>query len=352
MVIIVGAGLSGLLMGYRLQQAGIPFKILESRARIGGRIHTVYGQQETPVEMGATWFGDHHTALIQLLNELKIGYFEQFMTGVSFFQPLSTSPASAITIPSQPPSYRIARGSATLINQLYQALDPTSVLLNQTVKKITFQDHTVQVTTSKTTYEGTTAVLALPPKLWAHNITLPPQLPPQVQHIAQSTQTWMESSIKIAITYAQPFWKMQGQSGTFFSNTGPIAELYDHCNEEASTFALCGFLNTSFSTIPYEDRKAQVIQQLTTVFGPSAQATKDYLEVIWSNEKETFSPSKEPLFPHQNNGHAVYQKSFYQDRLFLSSTETSSKFPGYMDGAIRSAHLVVNKLLQQFKKES
>ena len=39
-VTIIGAGLTGLLLAYRLQQHGISFTIVEARDRIGGRIHT------------------------------------------------------------------------------------------------------------------------------------------------------------------------------------------------------------------------------------------------------------------------------------------------------------------------
>ena len=35
-VIVVGAGMSGLLTGIRLEQAGIPFKIIEKNADVGG----------------------------------------------------------------------------------------------------------------------------------------------------------------------------------------------------------------------------------------------------------------------------------------------------------------------------
>ena len=82
MVVIVGAGLSGLLIGYRLKSLGIPFQILEARGRVGGRIYTRLSTNATPVEMGATWFGDQHVHLKKLLEELGIGYFEQYMNGV------------------------------------------------------------------------------------------------------------------------------------------------------------------------------------------------------------------------------------------------------------------------------
>jgi monoamine oxidase len=102
MIIIIGAGLSGLLTAYRLKKEGIPFKILEARNRIGGRINTVYGTDNTPVEMDATWFGNQHKHLRSLLEELGIEYFEQCMDGTVFFQPFSTSAAESIQIPSQP----------------------------------------------------------------------------------------------------------------------------------------------------------------------------------------------------------------------------------------------------------
>ncbi|MBZ9731682.1 FAD-dependent oxidoreductase, partial [Salegentibacter sp. JZCK2] len=40
-VVIIGAGLSGLVAAYRLKKAGVAIKILEARDRAGGRINTV-----------------------------------------------------------------------------------------------------------------------------------------------------------------------------------------------------------------------------------------------------------------------------------------------------------------------
>ena len=41
-IAIIGAGLSGLTMGYRLNQKGCNISIYEARSRVGGRVHTVY----------------------------------------------------------------------------------------------------------------------------------------------------------------------------------------------------------------------------------------------------------------------------------------------------------------------
>jgi protoporphyrinogen oxidase len=76
-VIIIGSGLSGLAIGYYLKKRNIPFKILEAQNRVGGRIETIQGNCNTPMEMGATWFSEVHQHLIDLLHELEIEYFEQ-----------------------------------------------------------------------------------------------------------------------------------------------------------------------------------------------------------------------------------------------------------------------------------
>ena len=344
MVIIIGAGLSGLLTAYHLKKENIPFKILEARDRIGGRIYTHYGTDHTPIEMGATWFGNQHKHLINLLDELNMGYFEQFMDGKVFFQPFSTSPAESIQIPSQPPSYRISGGTSNLIERLYQKLDKNDILLNQSVRDIKFKKNSVQVFT-KEMFEGSAVVLAIAPKLWSKKILFTPQLPNNLMTIAKHTHTWMEDSIKVALIYKQPFWQYEKHSGTLFSNSGPITELYDHCNHERSKYALCGFINSSFKSLNYSERQSIVISQVKNVFGAKAEKFIDYKECIWSNEENTFEESDIPLYPHQNNGNAIFSNTFFDDRLFISSSESAPEFPGYMDGAVCAANAMAKKII-------
>jgi monoamine oxidase len=56
-VVVVGAGISGLVAGRALQFAGVDVVIVEARDRIGGRIHTV-DVAGTPVDLGAAWVHD------------------------------------------------------------------------------------------------------------------------------------------------------------------------------------------------------------------------------------------------------------------------------------------------------
>jgi monoamine oxidase len=53
--IVVGAGMSGLCCASRLAQKGHRVLVLEARNRIGGRIHTIYGPDKGPIDMGARY---------------------------------------------------------------------------------------------------------------------------------------------------------------------------------------------------------------------------------------------------------------------------------------------------------
>lgn len=345
MILIIGAGLSGLLTAYRLKQAGIPFKILEARPRLGGRINTIKGSSGIPVEMGATWFNEGHQNLIQLLNELQLNDFEQYMKGTVFYQPHSNASVQALELPPQPPSYRISGGSSHLVAVLYAKLDPEDVLLNQPVTHISFEEKGVKVI-AQDTFEGTQLVLALPPKLWAKKISFEPNVPQNLLDIGKETHTWMEDSIKIALTYKNPFWNEAKQAGTLFSTSGPMTEVYDHCNMERSTYALCGFMSTSYKGLQAEQRKQNVINQLQHVFGAKAAEFLEYHECIWSQEECTFTPDATLLFPHQNNGNPVFRETYFNNRLLISSSESAKEFAGYMDGAISAGNLTAEKIIK------
>jgi monoamine oxidase len=344
MVIIIGAGLSGLLTGYRLKKQGIPFKILEARNRVGGRVNTVYGSMDTAVEMGATWFTPQHKHLKRLLEELGVGYFEQYMDSTLFYEASPSAPAQSMAMPQQPPSYRIEGGSSHLIQSLLQQLDVEDVILNQSVLEIKFKKNRVQVIANKA-FEGSKVVLAIPPKLWSKKILFEPKLPNNVMDVATETQTWMEESIKIALIYERPFWGKGLGSGTLFSNAGPITEFYDHCNPDRTKYALCGFINSQFKSLSQADRRAAVIDQVSRVYGAQALGFIDYKECAWSEEEHTFEASNDVLQPHQNNGNPIFNAPLFNNRLFISSAEAALEFPGYMEGAVYAGEQTAEKII-------
>ena len=82
-VLILGAGLTGLTLAYRLRASGLSIRLLEGRDRLGGRILTLRDPADAPREMGATWFGQKHTALVGLLGKVcgPIGFVASAASG-------------------------------------------------------------------------------------------------------------------------------------------------------------------------------------------------------------------------------------------------------------------------------
>ncbi len=342
-VLVVGAGLSGLLAAYRLEQAGIPTTVLEGSDRLGGRIHTLEKAGQAPVEMGATWMWRDNVKLFGLLKEFDIPYFQQYNGSAAFFQPAPPDPIERIPIPPQEPSFRIAGGTSRIIRVLANRLEKGTIRTGQAVKRIEIADTGVRIF-SKDTFEARRVIITAPPKLWAAEIEFSPSLPDSLLSIAQNTQTWMEESIKVALTYPAPFWKENGSVATLFSQTGPVVEFYDQTDAEEKRFALCGFMSPDMINGPAEKRKSRVIEQLSNIYGPQAADFLHYRETVWREEPFTSNKKYLPLVPHQNNGHAAFQKAYFDDRLFFANTETSVVRSGYMEGAVLSAYRVVRQV--------
>jgi monoamine oxidase len=73
-VVIVGAGIAGLTVGWRLAQAGVNVRILEAQERVGGRMFTLRGHfpDDQVAELGGELIDTNHRAIRELAAELGI----------------------------------------------------------------------------------------------------------------------------------------------------------------------------------------------------------------------------------------------------------------------------------------
>ncbi len=350
-ILIVGGGLSGLTLAYLLTKRNIEAKILEASPRLGGRIQTIKGTLETPLELGATWFSDMHKNMLNLLNQLGLQKYEQFSKGKSLFQTKSFEPPQEFFVPaSQSPSYRIADGTQALIDALATQLDNENIKLSTKVEAITDIGNALEVKTSKgQKIQADKVILCLPPQLVDSQIQFSPELPNSVTKVLPTVHTWMAGSIKFVLEYDNPFWRNNGYSGMLFSHSGIVSEMHDHTNAEENKFGFTGFLNGGAISYSQEVRKEFVIRQLTELLGNKVLNYSSYSDKVWS-DKFVLSENQTILRPHQNNGHSLLQNSYMNDKLFFSGTETATEFGGYMEGAIISASKV-NERIKLISKE-
>lgn len=352
-VIIIGAGLTGLSLAYFLRKSNLKILLLEARNRPGGRIHTLYGDGLPPREMGATWLGKKHQKLNDLLAELELPIFPQRLGKHAIYEPLSTSPPQRVQLPpNDAPSYRIQGGTTQLINQLLNKIQDASVSYGVQVESISIDEmesgknQLIRVKSYNQQFEAPYVVSTLPPFLLRSTISCNPALPTQIGEVLDRTHTWMGESIKVSFTYQEPFWRATGQSGTIFSNVGPIPEMYDHADYEEKYFALKGFFNGSYYSLTAAARREMALSQLEKYFGPQVRDFTSYDETVWTNEPFTYHPYDGHVLPHQNNGHPLLSVSLYENQFFIAGSETAREHPGYMDGAVSSARFVADQILQ------
>lgn len=343
-IVIIGAGLTGLTIAYLLRKQNMSVKIVEARKRVGGRIDTKYSETLAPQEMGATWLGKKHTALVDLLQTLNIGVFKQELSDKAIYEASPSSPPQLVSLPpNNNPSYRIQGGTTTLINALANEIDTNSILLNQIIQSIESTDNGVLVKSETHHFMADKVISTLPPNLFVKTISVTPNLSDSVINISKKTHTWMGESIKVSLTFAKPFWR-ENSSGTIVSYVGPIPEMYDHSNYENNRFALKGFLNGTYFSMTKSERLELIMNQLQKYYGSEIRSFLSYEETVWRKERFTFTDYESNVLAHQNNGHSIFRQSFLNGKLIIAGSETASQFPGYMDGAVRSAKFVVERL--------
>ncbi len=343
-IAILGAGLAGLTAAYLLEKLNMTVTVLEARNRIGGRIWTKKIAGDTPVEAGATWFGSQHRHLIALLEELGLQSFPQTTAGISLFQTMSFVPPQEFEVPeSEPPSYRISGGSASLTDTLAARLTTTTIHLNDSVETLDFTETGCTINTQKGRSISVDRVIStIPPRLFVSAIKTSPALPNALVQIASETHTWMSDSIKFFVAYKSRFWREKSYSGVAFSQSGIIPEMYDHTANAGP--ALKGFLSGNAAKQTKDQRQAAVVEQLVKYYGEDARQVLDYGDVLWGDDPYTRVQGAETLFPHQNNGHEMLRQPLFDGCLFMAGSETADAFPGYMDGAVNAARRVVAQI--------
>lgn len=350
-VIIIGSGLTGLSLAYFLRNTNISITLLEANKTLGGRIITDKENATSPIELGATWVHGVNTHLLELLKDLNIEVFSQH---IGSFAIVDNSPSAAFQkfelSPDNQDSFRVASGTSTIIEKLKSSIDQSQIYKNQKVESIEYQKETgFLVKSTNGIFESEIVISTLPPKTLVSTINISPKLPQSLINCAQNTHTWMSDSTRFGIRYETNFWKKSGNSGTVFSEKGPIVESYDHSNYDDRYFAIGGFLKSNLYALSKTERQELVINQLVNYYGEVARKFISYSEYVWKTDPLISPEGQNPTFPRQNNGDPKYQESYFENSFFIAGTETSAQFSGYMEGSIRSAKLVAQKLIEHYK---
>jgi monoamine oxidase len=331
-MIIVGAGLSGLLLAYLLR-AHYRITILEARPRIGGRILTVEEGGER-FDLGPTWIWPHQYYIRHLIDELGLTLFLQYDSGAFAYD--APEGVQYFRTHRDAPSYRLKGGAAALTDSLWQRLKTAELHLETPVERIVSDAKGVTLFSPGGRFRAEHCVVTLPPRLGAGTITFDPPLPDETKARMHAVPTWMGFSSKCVVTYAEPFWRRRGLSGFASSHLGPLSEVHDASAETKG--ALFGFYHSNEADDAQPDR---VIEQLARLFGPEARAYEIFRYHNWRSDPYTSTPSdREPLSEHPRYGIAPA----WDDRIRFCGTETSETEGGYLEGAVIAAMRLAKSL--------
>lgn len=342
--LIIGGGLTGLALAYRLQQAGHDYLIVEARGRFGGRIKSlkIAGQN---FDLGPSWIWQGQHRVATLLQALKIPVFEQWSAGTQLYEQANGDVLQNAGFMSMAGSMRISGGTAALTDALVQTLDPARIFTNSAVRQISDGPHATLV--NGDVISARQIVIATPPRI-AAQLDFAPALPPAAHSALSAIPTWMGAHAKCVAVYPTPFWRENGLSGDASSRRGPLAEIHDASPMEGPLGALFGFLGLPADVRAQAgDRlKDAALAQLVNLFGPQAETPIALHLEDWSQAQFTAAPADATPPP----GHPPYTKpevlnAVWSGQLIFAVTELTSDNGGLIEGALAAAEAAAAQVL-------
>ena len=345
--IVIGAGLAGISLARQLHAAGQSVQLLESRDRLGGRIHTIDG-----FDMGPAWFWPGQPRMADRAQMHGLRVFEQFSKGAVIFEQSDGQVMRDMGFASMRGSLRLSGGLATLVQAEAAVLPSEIVHLSAPVKSITRDGSTVRVVYTRAGQDHTVcanrAVLAMPPRVAERAIRFEPELPESTRQAMQNVPTWMAGQAKIIATYDRAFWRDAGFSGDAMSRRGPLVEIHDASPSQGGPFALFGFVGIPVSA--REDAaslKKACVTQLANIFGPAASSPQSVHLKDWAVDPYTATPADHaPVHAHPEYGLPYPMRDLWDTRLIFAGTEVATQFGGYLEGALEAADTAAHQILQ------
>ncbi len=349
-VIVIGAGLSGLVATTLLLEQGRSVILLEAGEYPGGRIRSLRDAATGEVlgDLGPTWvWPPYQPVVVQWLQRLGLYTFAQFETGNAALDYGPSAPVQFQPLPGQHGIARIAGGPAALIDALVAMLPEGVLHTGLPVTAVLANDKGVVVEAAGREFCAEQVVVAAPLRVAETSINWSPALPDDLAHAMRATPTWMSVHAKALIVYRKAFWREKGLSGRIASQAGPLVEAHDVSGQNADPAALFGFVGW-----PHDMRAAnkgrldaEIIAQLVRCFGKmAADPTQIHVE-DWAANRFICAPGDlaEPM-PHPDVGPDVLRQPHANGRIVLSVAEISDVSPGLIEGALaagmRAANLV------------
>jgi len=244
-------------------------------------------------------------------------------------------------------AFRISNGMHGVAASVAKELGD-SIVLKAPVKSISQDETGVRVLSDAGVWSCDFVIVAVPLPL-SVRIAYDPPLPAHRDILAQRMP--MGSIIKFWVAYERPFWRNYTWNGLVFSDVPPSAGVYDGTLPEGGAGLLVGFIDADgalrLTGLPREDRKKIVVSRLVDWLGAEAANPIDYEDNDWPSEPYSRGCYEAWTFPGVLT---TVGKSIREPvgRIHWAGTETSEKWMGYVDGAIRSGERAAAEVIEAY----
>ncbi len=189
------------------------------------------------------------------------------------------------------------------------------------------------------------AIMAVPPNLYSR-VSFEPPLPRR-QHQMHQHQS-LGLVIKVHAVYETPFWREDGLSGTGFSASSLVQEVYDNTNHEDPRGTLVGFISDEKAdyafTLSPEERKRQIVASLAGFLGEKALEPVVYYESDWGSEEWTrgaYATSYDLGGLHRYGADQLRPVG----PIHWSSSDLAAEGYQHVDGAVRMGQYTAARIL-------
>ena len=153
---------------------------------------------------------------------------------------------------------------------------------------------------------------------------------------------------KFVLMYERPFWRDAGLSGLLVSESGPVHVAIDSTPDHQRWAVLAGFVNDRglgrelMNSSP-EIRQDKIVEFLVTAFGEEARNYVSFHEHDWAGDDW----SRGCVTVLGTGAWTAYGTAMREPvgRIHWAGTETSTEFPGQMEGAVRAGERAADEIL-------
>ena len=353
-VIIIGAGLSGLVTAYELDKLGFDVMLLEAQARAGGRILTVRDFDDNLyAEAGAARIFHEHHLTLKYINQFRLP-LEPFYPSEQKFMRMKNGKGEAvnwrkftddiepvITL-EKPAHWQKIKGGNDLLPRAFEGKLNGKIKYSAPVVKIDQTKNDVSVTFvekgTRETVRGDYLVCTIPFTM-LRKIEIAPKFSAEKMQAIETLQ--YDSASRVLLQTKRRFWTDKKLNG--FASGEEFAEIWHSTYGQNGTRGvlqsyLRGFFSLALTRLTPEQRIEFTLKSLEKLFPEiGANFEKGYTK-CWSEDAWVLG-----AWAHAANTKQLETIARAENRVFFAG-EHASGFSSWMQGALQAGLRVVEEI--------